>query len=332
MEEFLLNELQKKQIINDQQKKIIVDYEKNKLFSAHWELKACLYVGILMLNAGLAWLIYQNIDSIGHQAVIAGIAAITIFCFWYSFKHIQPFSKFEIKSTSPFSSYILLLGCLTFLILEGYLQFQYNIFGTQYGLATFLPVIVFFPIAYLFDHRGILSMAITAFASWLGVTVSPAAIFNNGLEQNNLIYTGLLLGILLCTAAYLSHKYDFKKHFNFTFLNFGGNILFIAALSGLIFLENYLVFFPIIILFSVAFIKYAINSGSFYFFTVPVIYAYWALSYLILQIPAFQSILILYYFIISSIILIVFLIKYREIMKLKSKIVPQNFNPPHDSI
>ncbi len=317
MNEFELNELSRKNIISDDQRKIIEDFEKKKSFSLHREIKSMLYLGVLLLNIGLGWIIYENIDTIGHQAIITGIATLTIFCFWYSFKNRKPFSFEEIKNDSPFTDYILLLGCLTFLVLEGYLQYQYNIFGQRYGLATIIPTFIFFPAAYYFDHRGVLSLGITTFASWLGVTVSPIYLLQYGFGQNNLIYAGLIFGILLCVAAYFTENKNLKKHFTFTYLNFAANVLFISSLSGLIVIKNYFVFFLVIIILVVLFIKYAVDKQSFYFLTISMIYGYCALSYLVLQMEFFQSILILYYFIISSIMLIVFLIKFKKKLDMK---------------
>jgi len=49
-------------------------HETGKPFSLHWELKTLLYLGVLLLNLGLGYLIYDNIDNIGHNAVMVAIA------------------------------------------------------------------------------------------------------------------------------------------------------------------------------------------------------------------------------------------------------------------
>jgi len=46
----------------------------------------------------------------------------------------------------------------------GYLQYQYSAFGTHYGMATLIPMLALFLIAYYFDHLGILSLAIANLA------------------------------------------------------------------------------------------------------------------------------------------------------------------------
>ena len=50
--------------------------------SLYWELRLLLYLGVLLLTGGLGLLVYKNIDSIGHQAVLAFIALITAGSFY----------------------------------------------------------------------------------------------------------------------------------------------------------------------------------------------------------------------------------------------------------
>ncbi|MBC7961215.1 MAG: DUF2157 domain-containing protein, partial [Vallitaleaceae bacterium] len=117
------------------------------LFSLFWELKTLLYIGVSLLSTGLGILIYKNIDSIGHQVVLAAIASLCAGCFYWCNKHKMPFSYQRVESSGAFIDYILLLGTLSFLTFVGYLQVQYEVFGLHYGMATFIPMVVLFFIA-----------------------------------------------------------------------------------------------------------------------------------------------------------------------------------------
>ncbi len=315
----ILRELTERQLLSGEQTAQIADQQRSTLFSLHWELKTILYLGVLLLNAGLGWLIYLNIDEIGHGAVIAVIAAICAASFAFAWKHRESFSFAQTQSASPFYDYALLLGCLTFLILEGYLQYQYTIFGEKYGLATFIPMVLFFAAAYFFDHRGVLSLGITALASWLGIAVTPLALLSdNDFSSSRLIYTGLLLGILLCGAAFYSGYRHLKKHFDFTYLNFGVHILFLSCLAGLMVLEQGWLFVPLLAAITTLFILYARREQSFYFLMAAVLYAYWGVSYLVFQLEAFQSELMFWYFILSCVGVIWLLVQSRKLLKYES--------------
>jgi hypothetical protein len=319
MNEKILKTLADEQLISPEQVQQIKEYEHSHPFSLHWELKTFLYLGVILLNIGLGLLIYLNIDTIGHQAVIALIAASCIACFWYAEKHKPAFSLSRTESPSPYFDYIVLLGCFTFLILEGYLQYQYQVFGQKYGLATFIPMVLFFFVAYYFDHKGILAMAITALASWLGIAVTPLDIFdNNNFASARIIYTGIILGIVLCGASFLLAQRHIKKHFSFVYLNFGANILFISCLAGLMALDHTFLFSALLALTTLSAIFYAKKENSFYFLVMAVLYAYWGVSYLMFQIEALQSNAIFWYFIVSCAAILIFLAQYKKILKVQN--------------
>ena len=142
---------------------------ERKTLSVHWELRTILYLGVLLLASGLGVLIYKNIDSIGHLAILIFIAALCVGGFFYCFKNKLPFSTLKVKAPNSFFDYVLLLACLCFIIFIGYWQFQYNVFSDRFGLVTFIPMVVLFFCAYFFDHLGILSLAITNLAAWIGI-------------------------------------------------------------------------------------------------------------------------------------------------------------------
>jgi hypothetical protein len=259
----------------------------NPLFSVHWELKTILYLGVMLLSAGLGILIYKNIDTIGHQVILLIIAAISAGCFYYCFRQKKPFSKELVKSPGSLFDYILLLGCLSFLSFIGYIQAQYGIFGQSYGLATFVPMLVLFYIAYDYDHLGILSLAITNLALWLGITVTPFVLLQHvDFDSRTVTYTYLGLGLLLIGAAHLSEKFGIKKHFRFTYLHFGVHMAFIALLAGyFVNYESSLSFVWLLILFILAFYCYtdALKHKSFYFVVLVVLYSYIAISTLVVR-------------------------------------------------
>lgn len=257
------------------------------LFSLHWEIKTLLYLGVMLLSSGLGILIYKNIDTIGHQVILLIIAAISAGCFFYCFKHKKPFSKELIKSPNSFFDYILLLGCLSFLSFVGYLQFQYTVFGTNYGMATFIPMVALFYIAYEFDHLGILAMGITNLAIWMGVSLTPKQLLLNAdFNSQTVILTYLFLGLLLLLGAYLTTHFNFKKHFRFTYQHFGVHLSFISLLAGYFFYyDSGLSFLFIAALFALAFYIYkdAMKHQSFYFLLLVVIYTYIAISSLVVR-------------------------------------------------
>ncbi len=319
MHEHLLRNLLDEEIVSPDDAEKIALFESKRPFSLHWELKILLYLGVLLLNVGLGFLIYQNIDSIGHVALIVLIGAVSAGCFWYAVQRRQPFSWGEVKSPTLYYDYILLLGCLTFLIMEGYWQYQYQIFGNRYGLATFIPMVLFFGLAYWLDNRGVLSLGITALASWLGVTVTLQDLLSkNDFNSATLVQAGVFLSALLALAAYLGERLDIKKHFALTYLNFGVHIGMISCLAGMMVLDQAAIYFPLLCIAVGFFLWYARTRGSLYFLTVAVLYGYIGLTYMLVKFSSdlnLDFMFYLLYFLLSCLGIIVFLINYKRFIK-----------------
>jgi hypothetical protein len=317
----LLKTLVEKEIIPKEQSERIESYEETKPFSVHWELRTFLYVGITLLGAGLGVVIYENIDSIGHNVLIGLIVLAFSGCLYYAFKYRKPFTWEEVVETEKLDDFALLGACVMFLTLEGYLQYQYNVFGTRYGLAAFLPAVLFFFLAYRFDHRGVLSMAITAFASWVGVNIAPIKLWQQkNFSTADITHISILLGVALIFMGGLSEYKKWKKHFSFTYLIFGFNIAFVAALAGLFQFDRKLVYILVVAVLSYGSIWYARHAQSYLFMLMGVIYGYIALTYWIFQskwIEGLDFTLYTFYFMASAVGVVVFLINIKQMIGLK---------------
>ena len=298
--------------------------QKQDLFSVHWEVKTLLYLGILLLTTGLGILIYENIDTIGHKVVLALIALIFTGCFVYCFKTALPFNSGKVKSPNTSFDYILLLGTISFLTFIGYLQYEYKVFGTNYNLATLIPMLVLFFTAYYFDHLGILNMAIANLAVWMGVSVTPKALLlNSDFDSQTIIYTYLVLGIILLAGAYFTQRLNFKKHFKFSYQHYGVHVTFISLLTGYFhFYNSPFAMLLMLALFAIAWIIFrdAFKNHSFYFLLLVVLYSYLAVSSLVVRLMMLAEdegalYLAMLYFIGSAIGLIFLLINLNKKLK-----------------
>ncbi|MES2645339.1 MAG: DUF2157 domain-containing protein [Bacteroidota bacterium] len=297
---------------------------KDRLFSLEWELKTILYLGVLLLSGGLGILVYKNIDTIGHQAILAFIALISASCFYYCTRFKLPFSWGKVAAYNVLSDYVLLLGCLTFISFVAYLQYQYNVFGNRYGLATFIPMVGLFFVAYYYDHIGILSMAITSFAAWMGLSITPLHLLDsNDFNESRIIYTGIGIGIVLLVTAWATANRKWKAHFEFTYTNFGTHTLFVSLLAAMFSFEHigWIFWFVILAAFTWYMYQKAYSERSFYFIMISTLYAYIAVSYIVIRVLDVINLEIasiylgLIYFIVSAIWSLSFLMKTNKKLK-----------------
>ena len=277
----LLPDLTAAGLVSPAQAAAIAAAERTRPFSLHYELRTLLYVGVTLLAGGLGALVYQHLDSLGHGVIIAGIALAMSAAFAYAERHRAAFTWGEAPRTSIAADYLLLLSCLLFLVLEGYLQAQYQLFGTRYGLPTVLPALLFLGLAYRFDHRGVLSLAITALAAWVGVSVAPLAVFGRDSWLGGaLSIPALLLGLGLVAAGLLSEFLDRKRHFAFTYLGLGSNVALLAA-TWVLFHTKEVVSLPLLLILglSAGLVWHARRTQSYLFLVLSVAYSYVAITY-----------------------------------------------------
>lgn len=322
-----LLELQARDLLPPDQATAIEAADRARPFSLHYELRALLYLGITLLAGGLGVLVYQNLDSIGHGVIIASIAVLMAACFGYAARHRAPFTWSIAPKTSVGADYLLLLGCLLFVVLEGYVQYQYGIFGTRYGLATALPALVFLPLAYWFDHRGVLAMGLTALASWVGLTVAPLSVLTENDFWNDQIQRAAFgLGLVLMAAGFYSEHFGRKAHFAFTYLLLGSNLALASLTTATLqasFHEHHFTVFGSALLTLVlcaGLLWYARRTQSYWFLVLAAAYAYIAVGCLLAQfIMALPGELIvaslLIVFPLSALAVVLFFVNIKKILR-----------------
>ena len=318
----LLNELARQGIVTPEQQAKIVDSERERLFSLREELRYTLYAGILLLSSGLGLLVYDNFDQIGHGALLVAMAIACVGCFAFAWINRPPWTTGQTVSRSTFGDYALILACLLFLTLEGYAQYTYTVFGNRYGLVTLLPAVLFLPLAYRFDHRGVLSMALTALISWVGVTVRPLQLyFKTNFFDQTTVYSAIALALVLISAALMLAKWRIKAHFSYTYLTIAGNLLLVALLGGLFNFEQTRLLFALGLLVTCvvfdrfrfigpARYKWATSNASLLFLLMSAIYGYIGITYLVFHYFTFDGVSGYYwYFILTGIGFVAYLLK-----------------------
>src|SRR5947199_2756564 len=85
---------------------------RGELLSVHWELRALLYVGVLLVTGGVGLLVKENLDRIGPVAVAAGIGLAAAAALGWVIRGAPPFSWSQVPSPNLAFDYMLLPGVL----------------------------------------------------------------------------------------------------------------------------------------------------------------------------------------------------------------------------
>lgn len=317
--DLLLDELEQKELLVPEQRVIIEQYEKQKPVSLFIYLRTLLYLSISAFIGGIGVLIYQNIDTIGHTILIALLALLTAACFVFVFRKGTPYRPEKVIQPEHYFDIILLLGCLLFLALEGYLQYQYEVFGTRYGVAVIIPAIFFFYLAYRYDHQGVLSLAITALASWVGLTATPSELLvKNDFSDPDVIRASVIFGAIMLLGSWFLKQRGIKPHFTYTYVLLAGTLYLAACMGGMFTQDSWQLVFGVLLGIGCwYFFKSAQNENSLLLLLLSVVFGYTGFTYLLFNNlgDGFIEFLGSLYFMASAAGVVWFFVSYKKLLK-----------------
>lgn len=312
-----LKELLNKNLISEQQGTVLESILSKKVFSVFYELRVILYLGVLLFTAGMGFLIYKNIGEVGHLLSIITLAVLTVLCFWFAFKKAAPYSKEKTNVAIPYYDYVVLMGCLLLISVLGYLQYQYNIFDEKLELTTLITAGIFFIAAYRFDHLGVLSLGITAWASFWGLSTSPQKWYSGAFfDDSNLHIIAIVFGAVMIAVAMGLEKKDIKKHFTFTYVNVNILIYLVGALAGM-FMNDHSYFGYLVLLYAGCgfAVFYANVSKSFLLLIYAFVFGYIGTTFLLADFVLDDTFIWSMYLIASCGGFIYFIIRFRNYFK-----------------
>lgn len=255
-------------------------------FSIFWETRTLLYLGVISLAGGFGILVYKNIDTVGHQAILAAIALLAAGCFRQVARKAAPFTWGKGGRESSGSEYLLWLGALLTGTFVGYLQARYAVFGKHNHLAVAAPALFYLGLAYRFDHRGVLQLGISGMCAAVGVAISPMAMLSGGRSWAHIsVGTALAVAAVLGAIAWHAHALDLKRHFAFSYAHFGAHLGMLASLGGLFAASGWeaWLYFALAAAGTAGLWRYARSAHDAYFLLIAVVYGYIAITYVMLH-------------------------------------------------
>ena len=272
--EILTEQLVSKGFVSLEQHNEVKNYWQLGVFSLNRELLFFLYISVLLFTSGVGIVVYKNIDTIGHLAILAVNFILMLVCFYFSFNKAKGFSKEEVVFDNPIYDYLVLAGSILGCIFIGYVQYQYTIFGKDFGLVSLFSAAFCFVITYYFDNKSVLSIAITALATFIGITITPKTLLANEVYSNpQLSYYGLALGAVLILIMEYTIREKVKEHFHIVYATFALNLIGICAIAGL--LEDYWYLFVFLMALAIYyFYKVSHHIASTFLFVFTLLYGY----------------------------------------------------------
>ena len=181
---------------------------------------------------GVGIFVRDHHDRLGPVLIgsVLGLGALA--CLVYAFRRSPAFSWGETVSPHLAADYVLVLGALLVATDLAYLERQFRFLGDRWAYHFLVVAAVYFLLAYRFDSRAVLSLSLSAFAAWRGVSAGIAFESRGDLPLTVLRWNAIGCGLFYLAAALLSVRSRRKPHFQNVYATGGLLLLFGGLLSG----------------------------------------------------------------------------------------------------
>ncbi len=266
----LLNDMQHAGALSPGQFTLLDELHRNRRYSFHGELRTAVYLGVLLVAAGVALTVREYFARLGDIAIIGSLTTGCLAAFSYCFLKGGPYSHEAVESPNILFDYVLLFGCTCFATAIGYVETQFDVLGRLWIHYLLLSASLFFFLAYRFDNRLVLSMALSTLAAWFGFQLSDAfeafhRYYRESAIANSAVSFGL--GIALYRAG-------IKRHFLHVYLNFAVHFLLAALVAGVFEHRFSSWHLPALALAAAAVAVYSVRSRRFLYMLYAILYGF----------------------------------------------------------
>jgi hypothetical protein len=298
-----LDQWKERGVISPEQHTRLAGFSRGEPFSLFLELNILLYAGILSFVAGLGWTVSTWSQQLGDVLVLAVLSIMLAASFWYCFSRAPAWSPGETSSPSLIFDYVLYLGSLIWSVELAYLEERFHMLSGEWYLYLLATAALFFFLAYRFDNRFVLSLALSSLAGYFGLTISRWPSNQDAAYRQYAILYSLTVG----GAGAALQRRGLKPHFFGTYLNIAANVLFWALLSGVFNRQGYIVWFLALLAACGASLAWGLARRQFSFVAYAAVYGYVGVSSLLIRNIRGDT-AILSYFVVTGIAMLVLLI------------------------
>jgi len=275
----LLKDMHRAGELSSTQLDVLTELHLKKRYSVHQELRAAIYIGVLLVTAGVGLTIRQYFTQLGDIAIVGSLTVGAIAAFLYCFWKGRPWSRGEVESPNILFDYVLLFGCALYAADVGYIETQFHVLGDSWHNYLLVSAALFFFLAYRFDNRLVLSMALSTLAAWFGFQLSLRFLsFHKYYRESAIAY-----GLVTFALGSLSHRLAVKKHFFDVYLNFTVHFLLVALLSGVFEFRFASWHLPAMAAAIAALAVYSMRTRRFLYMLYAILYGYACLSVVVLE-------------------------------------------------
>jgi hypothetical protein len=294
-------------IISPEQHSRLAALARGEPLSLYLELNLLLYAGVLAFVGGLGWTVTTWSAQMGDVLILTVLSALIGACLWYCFSRAPAWSPLAVPSPSLIFDYVLYLASLLWSVELGYIETRFQLFSGQYDFYLLASAALFFFLAYRFDNRLVLSLALSSLAAWFGLSLSHWSPWS-GRTEEAYRQSAILYSLLIAASGAVARRRAIKPHFFGTYLNIAANVLFWALLSGVFNRTGYWPWFLALLAACAASLAWGLRRREFSFVAYAAVYGYIGVSSVLIR--DFNNLsLVLTYFLVTGVAMLVALVR-----------------------
>jgi len=283
--------------ISPEQHILLIGLSRDEPCSLFLPLNILFYAGVLALVGGLGWTVRTYAAQLGDIIIVTALSAILAGSLWHCFTHAP---NILTQAPNMVLDYVLYLGCLTWSLELAYIETRFHLLSGQWDNYLLATACFFFALAYRFDNRFVLSLALSTLAGWFGITISRLP----GTQESSYRQYAILYGLLVAVAGIALRRLSIKPHFFGTWLNVAANVLLAAVLSGVFERAGYLLWFLLLLVGCGASLAYGLARRQFVFIAYAALYGYVGISSILIRNMS-DATAVLSYFVVTGIAMLV---------------------------
>jgi len=298
-----LEQWKEHRIISAEQHTLLTGLARGEPYSIFLELNVLLYAGVLTFVGGLGWTVSTWSAQLGDVLVLTILTAMLAACFWYCFSRAPAWSPVETPSPSLVFDYVLYVGSLIWSLELTYIESRFHMLSGNWDLYLLATACLFFFLAYRFDNRFVLSLALSSLAGWFGLTISHWPSPQDETYRQSAILYSLMVG----GAGVGLQRRGLKAHFFGTYLNVAANVLFWALLSGVFNRQGFVIWFLALLAACGAALAWGLARRQFSFVAYAAVYGYVGVSSILIRDMRGDT-AVLSYFVVTGIAMLILLV------------------------
>jgi hypothetical protein len=229
-----ISRLEAQHVLTSEQAALFDRVARRRLVSVWLEIRALLYVGVLLVTSGVGLLVSEHHQEIGPWIIAAALGIAAAACFVWVDRRAAPFSWAQVPSPNAAFDYVLLLGVMLLASELAYVEAEFTILGRHWPHHLLVVAAVGLAAAYRWDSRTILGLALATLAAWRGISVGLISDWVWRADAGDLRASAIMLGALYLAAAWCSVTARRKAHFEEVFASAGLLLLLGALVSGVL--------------------------------------------------------------------------------------------------